>query len=299
MSFINKSVNFSQTDMLKRDYLAPLLEKYNIHMLIYGMYDKGIVMSLESQMSDMLIPNNNKKMYLYINNKNILDGGKDMYNILYFFPDEFTEMWYKKNGYCLDNSISDFYLETDCILKNSYLFEGYLYKREDKKVEFLISDILIQNDNIVTCDYALRYAMINEILYYDIKKPLKDLNNFITINIHPIVSKSNEMLLRVMKSNFIYKDQLCCVEHVVNFKKRRYVEDVMKGKMELKKIERGKYADVYNVYHESTNDKQGILYIKGIKESKNMNNLFMNNKEERVVLKCIYNVKFSKWEPIF
>jgi len=75
MSFINKSVNFSQTDMLKRDYLAPLLEKYNIHMLIYGMYDKGIVMSLESQMSDMLIPNNNKKMYLYINNKNILDGG--------------------------------------------------------------------------------------------------------------------------------------------------------------------------------------------------------------------------------
>ena len=298
MSFINKSVNFSQTEMLKKDFLLPLLEKYNMHMLIYGAYDTNIIMSLDSQMmSEVLIPNNNKKMYLYVTNKSVVDGSKDLYNILYFFPDEFSEMWYKENCYCLENMISDFYLEIDHVLNDSYLFEGYLYKNGDK-MDFLITDVLIKNGNVVMCDYALRYAMLSEILCYDIKRPLKDLNNHISINIHPVVLKSSEMLIKILKSNFIYKDQLCCVEHVVNFRKKRYVEDVMENKRGFKKIEKSKYTDVYNVYNDKTNDKESILYIKGIKESKKLRELFKVG-DERVTLECIYNIKFSKWEPIF
>jgi hypothetical protein len=267
-------------------------------MLIHGTYDTNIVMSLESQMmSDVLIPNNNRKMYLYVVNKGVVDGSKDMYNILYFFPDEFSEMWYKENNYCLENAISDFYLEMDHVLNDSYLFEGYLYKRDDK-MDFLMTDVLMKNGNVVMCEYALRYAMLSEILYYDIKRPLKDINNHISINIHPIVLKSSEMLIKILKSNFIYKDQICCVEHIVNFRKKRYVEDIIENKKGLKKIEKGKYTEVYNVYNDVTNDKEGILYVKGIKESKKLRELF-NDGEVRVVLECVYNVKFSKWEPIF
>lgn len=292
MSFINKSVNYSQTDVLKT-MLVPLLEKYNKHMLIYGGYDIGLYM--DGHESDILIPNNNRKMYLYVTNKFLLDGGKDQYNILYFFPDEFSEMWYKQQNRCLENAISDFYLETDFILKDSYLFEGYLYKNQDK-TDFLITDVLIKNGNIVMSEYNLRQMMLNEIFYYVIKKPLKNLNNYISIGIHPIVLKSNEILLRVMKANFIYKEQICCVEHIVNFKKKRYMEDIVKRENSIKRIEMGKYIDVYNVYDDKTNNRDGILYIKGVKESKKIKEMFKGSNVVR--LECIYNLKFCKWQPI-
>jgi hypothetical protein len=83
----------------------------------------------------------------------------------------------------------------------------------------------------------------------------------------------------------------------VNFKKRRYVEDIMENKKGIKKIEKSKYTDVYNVYNDKTNDKEGVLYVKGIRESKKLRDIFKVC-DEKVILECVYNIKFAKWEPV-
>ena len=61
-------------------------------------------------------------------------------------------------------------------------------------------------------------------------------------------------------------------------------------------IEIGKYSDVYNIYDVVTNNYQGILYIKGIKQSKEMKRLLLN--KDKIKLQCKFNNDFKKWEPV-
>ena len=70
-----------------------------------------------------------------------------------------------------------------------------------------------------------------------------------------------------------------------------------------KNIEKGKYTDVYNVYNYETNNFEGILYVKGIRESQRMKLLFnekyTSDNNTKVKINCIWNQDFSKWQPIF
>lgn len=286
MSFVSKCVNYSQCFVLKNKILKPLLKMYNDFLLKQKISNDNFCLNKDVNTglsSEFIIPNNNVKYYLFITNKSKLETTKDKYNTLYFFPDTNNKQ---------DNQLTDFYLEIDERFKEEYLFEGYLYKKADNKLSFLITDILIINNQPIITDYAMRLTIMNEIIM-DIN--LFDLNNHLSITLHPVFQKANENLIKIFKNNFIFKTDICSIELVNNFIKIRYID-----KQDLedtdKIIEIGKYSDVYNVYDILTNDYIGILYIKGLKQSKMMKNLFVD--KNKIVLKCKFNNDFKKWEPI-
>ena len=296
MSFINKSANYSQTTSIKTDILLPLLKTYNNYLLNLNVSNDKFILNKDINSGaslDFLIPNNNKKYYLLVTNKRLLESVKDNYNIFYFFPDEQSIKNYNNNNN-VKNTMSDFYLEIDNKFQDSYLFEGYLYMK-DEKYSYLLTDILIKNGSVIDLKYELRFTLLNEIILSC--GSLKELNNHMSINVHPMFTRSNENLIKVFEHNFIFKSELCCVENINNFNKQRFLKQVPQLD-DIKFIEMGKYTDVYDVYNKTTNNYEGILYIKGVKESKYLKELFKNSSNARISLDCKYNTHFTKWQPI-
>ena len=297
MTFLNKSVNYSQTALLKSSILAPLLKNYNEFLL--QSKGKSVVLNQDVNTGisyDYIIPNNNKKYYLLVTKKSQLEQTNTNYNILYFFPDS-----YQCNLVKDENELSkDFYLEIDNTFKNDFLLEGYLYKQDDK-YEYLLTDILVKNNNVINVAYELRMTLLNEILLEITREKLKQLNNHMTINIHPIFDMENENLISIFKKNFIYKNEICSIERISKFEKTRYIEQAFistnKIASSTKNITTTNYTDVYNVYNYTSNNFEGILYVKGISQSKHMKELFKQNKI--LHLECTYNTKFFKWQPDF
>lgn len=293
MSFLNKSVNYSQTNFLKKNILSPLLKSYNeflLNMKQTDVFDKDVN---TGNSYDYLIPNNNKKYYLFIMKKNTLESQKTNYEILYFFPDQYNFEY--KNDVNIQMNISDFCLEIDSVFDDELLLEGYLYKNDDK-YEYLFTDILMKSKQIINVSFNLRYIMLNEIIKKIGKERLHYLNNHMTINIHPIFDIENEKLIKLFKNNFIYKNQIDCIEKISQFSKRRFI-CTKNDDIELKNIKIGKYTDVYNVYNINSNNLEGILYIKGIQESRTIKELFKN--VSIITLKCKWNQNFCKWQPVF
>jgi len=115
----------------------------------------------------------------------------------------------------------------------------------------------------------------------------------------------NENMITIFKHNFIFKEQLCCLEKIELFSKERsiIVDYPSEGNTQentkdyvIKLIEKTKYADVYNVFDKVTNNKQGILYIKGVKDSKYIKELFNKNSNSIIEHECIFNKNFNKWQ---
>lgn len=296
MSFINKSVNYSQSTRLQTKILVPLLKLYNNFLLNNNVNKNLLNKDINTGLSlDYLIPNNNKKYYLLITSKTNLENVKENYNIFYFFPDEISINAFKDNN-LIKNTITDFYLEIDNKFSDEYLFEGYLYKQNDK-YSYLLTDILIKNSEVIHLNYELRYTLLNEIILSIPPGSLNELNNHMSINIHPIFNRANENLVKIFKNNFIFKNELCSIENIDNLKKQRIFDKIIQED-DVKFIEIGKYTDVYNVYNHKTNNYEGILYIKGLKESKHLIELFKKSSNSRILLKCKYNINFTKWQPI-
>ena len=293
MSFINKSVTYSQIGVLKQNILLPLLNTYNEHLLNTKLstlsFDKDINTGLSF---DYIIPNNNKKYYLLITKKSCLESSNNNnYNILYFFPDNIADQTNKQG------TIGDFFLEINHLFDDEFLLEGYMYKKADN-YEYLLTDILIKNKSIINMSYELRYTVLNEILFSVTREKLKNLNNHMTINIHPIFNDQNQNLIKVFGNNFIYKNEISYLERVKHFKKTRFV-GVMDKQDSEKYIEMGKYTDVYNVYNKKSNNLEGILYVRGISESAKMKLLFKTTDSKRILLPCTFNRNFKKWQPVF
>ncbi len=286
MSFVSKCVNYSQCFVLKNKILQPLLKMYNDFLLKQKISNSNFCLNKDVNTgisSEFIIPNNNVKYFLFLTNKSKLETTKEKYNTLYFFPDINNKS---------DNKLSDFYLEIDEKFKQEFLFEGYLYKNTDNKLSFLITDVLIINNEVIMTDYATRLTIINEIVT---GINLYDLNNHVSINLHPVFKKESENLIKIFKNNFVFKTDICCIELIDNFIKTRYLDK--KDLEETDKIiEIGKYSDVYNIYDVVTNNYTGILYIKGLKQSKMMKDLFLN--KNKITLKCKFNNDFKKWEPV-
>lgn len=289
MSFINKSVNYSQTILLKKSFLLNDLKMYN-DFLLKLKHQKTIGMQ-----NDTYIVNNNKKYYLYVTKKSQLDNSNSTYNILYFFPDS-SCIDSNKNDKLSINKLNDFYIESNELFNENILFEGYLYTKNESPLHyhFCITDILVKNHSVVECDYPLRYTLINELLY---NKNLKNINDNMTISPHHLIYQINSGLVSLMLNNFIYKKELNCIEQIDNFKKTiiKYIQPSFKLQ-DVKKISKGKYSDVYNVFNLETKENEGILYVKGIKESKKLKDLFLN--KEYIEIECEFNKTFNKWQPI-
>jgi hypothetical protein len=291
MSFINKSVTYSQISLLKQNILLPLLQMYNEHLLKVKSSNKTFDKDINTGLSfDYIIPNNNKKYYLLITKKSYLESGSNSnYNILYFFPDENVNE---------TNTIGDFFLEINNLFNDDFLLEGYLYKASDNNYEYLLTDILFKNKSILNMSYDLRYVVLNEILFSITREKLKALNNHMTINVHPIFNEQNQNLIKVFRHNFIYKNEIYYLERVKDFEKTRFIGITDKRDSE-KYIEVGKYTDVYNVYNKNSNNFEGILYVKGISESVKMKQLFKTDGCKRILLNCTFNINFKKWQPVF
>jgi hypothetical protein len=284
MSFINKSVNYSETVLLKT-HLVEILNIYNKKLLTtnFDTFD---------EINYTMVPNNYIKYYMYITTKSKIENCKEKYNILYMFPDEDTKQYFQNNKR-INHTISDFYFESTLNLENDLLLEGYLYTHDSKKT-FLISDILFQNNQIICYDYNLRYTMINE-LFFTNPSMHSLINNFLLLGIHPVYNCDNENMIAIFNNNFIFKDSIISTEKICGMKKIRVVNEKLHTTEEVKKIEKTSFPDVYNVYNITTNNKEGILYIKGLTESNNLKNTIQKSSH----INCIYNSTFNKWQPIF
>jgi len=300
--FINSSVNYSETDVLKSKYLSSILELYNQYILTS-------TKSLVDHHIKYIIPNNNNKYYLFIINKNAITANNinSKYKICYFFPDNNVV-----NIHNLEkNVISDFYMEIDInktkFDKNNYLFEGYLYNTTINATNtktFLVTDILAIDSNIVNCNYSLRYSLINQIL---LCQNLNNLNGHFNIGIHSVFDINNEQsdldvqvnqLFEMFSNNFIFKEEINSIEYIdeVSLKKTNKILKINK-KQAKKRISKGKYIDVYNVFNIDTNNHENILYVKTLSDSKKL--IQMLESKEYIELECIYNTSFKKWQPIF
>ena len=295
--FIASSVNYSETNLLKTKYLSNILELYNQEII-------SEYKTLVDNVQKYIIPNNNNKYYLLIVNKQDITANNinNKYKIFYFFPDKDT-----KTNILTKNMKSDFYVEIDnfktSLNNENYLFEGYLYNSNDQK-HFLISDILAIDSKIIKCDYSLRYALIYKLLG---SQHLDNLNGHLNINIHSIFELNldsydfniqTSQLFNIFKNNFIFKNEICCIEHINEISLKKHKEIVeLEITNERKIIIKGKYIDVYNVYNKETNNNEGMLYVKGLKESKMLQKLIENS--NTIELECSFNHNFKKWQPIF
>lgn len=286
MSFINKSVNFSQTVLLKTSLLAPLLEAYNRHV---ATAEQGPL----NPIHNILIPNNNKKFYMFVTTKQMLEQTREDFNILYFFPSDVSVS--AVEGVTTErHGVSDFCMEIDRKFKDSWLLEGYMYV-SDNKYDFLLTDVLCKNNTVISFDYPLRYALLCELIA-NTPGSLKHLNDHLSINMHPVFPAVNENLIKVFVNNFVHKAEFKCVESVNKGKVQcMKVADHQSGIVQ-KVAKHGGFSDVYNVYNKETGVHEGILYIKGFKDSQLMKKLMLGKKE--VQLDCEFDTCFAKWRPL-
>ncbi len=269
MTFINKSVTYSQTIMLRKQ-LAQVLNKIN------DCYSSSSKKPFENE-SYYLIPNNGVKYYLYITNKSDFENGNKDFNLLYFFSKLNTE----------------FCIEIEKHFAEPILLEGFMYNAKNNKKHFLVTDILYKNDSVLEYDYLMRYSLLNKLI-----KPMNALNDFISVSLHHILHVENEKMVKIMFNNFIYKNQLNSIETVYKYVKENSKYKCLQNQdTQNKLILKTNLPDVYIVKNIDTCKKEGILYIKGIEESKKVANLFKSDTESCSIL-CKYNNTFYKWEPI-
>jgi len=300
--FLNNSVDYCEEYGIKKS-LCKYIEIYNKYL--YN-YKKGIHLN-DNKESELFIPNNNKKFFLYVFKHNI----KNSY-VLYFFPDKNCKMYFS-NFLLIKNTINDFFIECDIKFDDqSYLLEGYLYGNSSKQ-HFLITDILFKNGNIIQSEYSNRLHLINELFFNKINK-MNNINNVLSIGIHNCI---NHFLINVFLNNFIWKNEIICIETIRNFEKKLDFLPVQNTntesegkKVSSKKIVKTKISEIYNVYNIQTNDFEGILYIDTLKTSRYLLSLF-NQHEERqdpdsvtrqdhdeIIYDCVFNTYFQKWQII-
>lgn len=305
--FINSSANYSETSLLKNKFLRSIINDYNDS--ISNNVKNTSILNFTNE-SKFVIPNNGRKYYLLIVNKNDLTPDNNMhshdskYKILYFFPSDSTNISSNISEFLLEkNYLTDYYSEIDSfknfLTKNVYLFEGYMYSN----FNYLITDILFMEKSTITCDYSSRLSLINEILFKYLPC-LKSLNGHFSIGIHPVFEmdcdNNENTILNIFKNNFIFKKEINSIE-IVNNKKLVKENSLSENNLlndSIKIISKDKYIDVFNVYNGTTHNNEGILYIKTISDSKRMIELFKHSESNEIKIKCKYNHHFKKWMPI-
>ncbi len=248
-----------------KNSLKPILEEYN----------KCIIDDSNNVYIDNtyhIIPNNNNKFFLFITNKKKYEQYKSG-NILYFFQN--------------DNTLTDFYFETSLEFENEILFEGYLY---NDNTSYLISDLLY-NNSVVINEYTNRFKNIKKLITSNIFQ-----NCTINFNLHCNFINTSQNI-NIFINNFIYKNEIVSMEHIKGLTKTRILLKNNKDNVAVnKRLEKTKYTEVYNVYNTENGNKEGVLYVKNIQESKILKNMFI--KDSCVIVKCIFNKQFNKWKIV-
>lgn len=265
--FIDSCANYSEINVIRK-LLKPLLNDFNNHLVNINKKQFNLKNDY-----NFLIPNNGIKYYMFLTSK-----PKSKFKTCYFFPDKFTN---EHDEFFIE--INDFGFE-----KDSYLFEGYLYNTDT----FLISDLLFIDSKLLEIDYITRHTIINSIF----TRQHNNINGFFNIGIHHYLR--NENLLPIFLENFIFKNTLKQIEHLNNINFEKTIENIDNNKQTCKKIiEKTKLVEVYNVYNIESKNNEGLLYIKSIKDSKKIKELFKNT--DSTTLECNWNSNFNKWTVTF
>ena len=297
MSFLNNSVDYCEEFQIKR-MLLKKMEQYNQFL-----QDNINIDTCEYN----IIPNNNKKYYLYITVK------KNKINLL-FYADETCKKYYS-NYLLIKNTIDDFFMECELVNleDSSYLLEGYLYGDANHK-EFLMTDILFKGNELVSeYIYNKRY----KIMYDIFNNKLNEMkNNTISISFHYNVK---EDLVILFLYNFKWKHEIISLEYISSYNKiQKFIigytpnyinksnitlkkdNDLNKKSVSFnivpKKIIKTKKSELYKVYNIELNNDEGFLYVDSLQTSKQLSNLFLNTSE--IVIDCVFNRFFQKWSIV-
>lgn len=287
LRFINSSVNYSETNVLKNKHLSPILESYNEYCLV-NQDDKT---SIDTPLMFM-IPNNRVKYYMFIVDKQAIthNSTNSKYKSCYFFPSQYNKQ---------ENKHTDFYVEIDndktMFPRCNYLFEGYMYNKT-----YLITDVLAIDSEVIKCDYSLRYSLVHKIIA---QQDLDNVNGHLHIGIHSMFQFHDEnhtnQLFNIFKANFLFRDDISAIELVYEKtlkKNQKHISQNCTLNKHIKRISKTKYVDVYDVYNIDTNDNENILYVKTISDSVKLREMMHN--VGSVELMCSYNNTFHKWQPI-
>jgi hypothetical protein len=185
-------------------------------------------------------------------------------------------------------------------LYNGTLFLGNLMRIDNKSI-FLIKNIYIEQNKLISENYLSKIKIIDNILneiktdkvfdtfelkvirYYKIIK--KDLDEF--------KNKLPNTKLPIEGIHFINIDQ--SKMDYYNMTNINTNDNKSLYTFQVKKLN---VPDVYELYCEKNNItiKYGIACILSLEKSRNIANLF--NNIDTLLMDCQYNKKFNKWEPI-
>lgn len=245
---------------------------------------------------EYVIPNNNNKYYILICSVQNFKG-------LHAIHDSFIN-----NSNCKTTKTTtpkEFSIEldiTDPLFKycNGYLFEGYLYESKEsiKPYDYYITDILFTKRDgcMLSLPYELRYLNILNLFNenFDI------FNNIdLTLNIKPCNIFPKTMFTEILIQNHSHKYQLTHMEYILNHiysKKNLPIDSVQQKESQMKILIKTDKTEVIEVRNKDTNNHEGILYIK----NKDISHYLRKELQlkDHVLINCIFNSKFNKWEPI-
>lgn len=184
---------------------------------------------------------------------------------------------------------------------NEYLLEGYLFENE-----MYFSDMIYPNTKI-------GYERRRDIMKRLIKSKIEDKNRMIYIKedrgeldiklgkiINMIELKEDmkdETMKRLLLRNFKHKIKEEYIrEEIVNGReiiKTLIKKEILEEKIEEKIIEKGEKIEIYNVYNKDTKDKEGILWVKSLEDSKKLKKRF--ELESKIIVDCKFDKKRQKW----
>ena len=195
---------------------------------------------------------------------------------------------FKNNVYLcfFDNKGSVFYIETHLITCDEIFLEGYIYGTDTCKT-FQVTDILAINSVIINKTYNDRLILLENIMK-NIQYKLQDLNAYMSFQMHTriyILNNENKQFIGLTDEH---------VEIIDGYKKSIENNQKEQNYKVMKIITFIKIPDVYHVFNNDTNEKEGILYVKTIEDSKKLAKMFQS--EQTIVLPCIFNNKFKKWQ---
>ena len=116
-------------------------------------------------------------------------------------------------------------------------------------------------------------------------KNLDNLNGHLNIGIHSMFEYTSDnednynIILKMFKNNFKFKNDINSVQIINDNNLVKTNTQSINIDIEVpvnKKITKGKFIDVYNVFNINTNNNEGILYIKTIDDSKTLRKMFEN-----------------------
>jgi hypothetical protein len=180
---------------------------------------------------------------------------------------------------------------------DEYLFEGYLFDNE-----MYFSDTIYPNFNR---GYIYRRTIMKEIFTEKTEKMVyireyrgeKDIILGKIINMIEIKEDGkDETMKRLILKNFKHNIKNT-TEEIVNGKdiiKSESKQDIKVDTIEDKIIERGNKIEIYNVYNVESHNKEGLLWVKTLKQSIFLREEFKED-VTRIKIKCRYDTNKQKW----